>query len=369
MKQQVGACLASWMFLVSAALPQLPSGASAAEVEQGLAAMKSGKFAEAQRHFSAALKLDPSQVEVRADLGLAYYASHQYEQAIAEFNQALRLNSSLAIAKAFLPLSQAARGDCAEATAGLEREFASHPDPKLRRTLGLSLERCADLAGNEREAVEVSQKLLAAYPDDPDVLYSAGQLYGKLSSEIYLKLMKVAPYSARSYQVMGAGVAADGNWKAALDAYRHAIQLDPSLAGVHLEIAILLLIHSTEPDAWQQGLRELQQELQVDPTSAQAEYEIGEVYRKHGRLEEAVAAFRHALEFDSSAPAVRVGMAKALLQLGRKTEALSILEPAAKTHPEDPAVHFLLAQVYRELGRTAEAAQEEAEFNKLKRPE
>jgi Flp pilus assembly protein TadD len=52
--------------------------------------------------------------------------------------------------------------------------------------------------------------------------------------------------------------------------------------------------------------------------------------------------------------------------LGQKTEALSALEPAAKTDPDDPSVHFLLAQIYRELGRAAEAAQEEAEFKRLK---
>jgi tetratricopeptide (TPR) repeat protein len=236
----------------------------------------------------------------------------------------------------------------------------------LRRMLGLSLERCADQQGNRMEAVQVTQKLLAAYPDDPDVLFAAGQLYGKLSSEIYLKLMKVAPKSAQSYQVMASFAATDGNWKGAVDAYRQALKLDPTLADVHLQIAVLLLTNSTDADAWKEALTELQQDLKVDPRSAQAEYEIGEVYRKHGQLEDAVVTFRQALEFNPSATPVRLGLAKALLQLGRKTEALSALEPAAKTDPDDASVHFLLAQTYRDLGRTSEAAREEAEFNRLK---
>ncbi len=249
---------------------------------------------------------------------------------------------------------------------GLVREFASNSDPKLRRILGLSLERCADQQGNEMESLQVTQKLVAAYPNDPDVLYAAGQLYGKVSTELYLKLMKVAPKSARSFQVMGSVAATDGNWKAALDAYRQAVTLDPSLVGVHLQIAILLLTNSPDADAWQQALPELQQELRLDPRSAQAEYEIGEIYRKHGQLDDAVTTFRQALEFNPSATPVRLGLAKALLQLGRKTEALSALEPAAKTDPEDPSVHFLLARIYRDLGRAAEAAHEEAEFKRLK---
>jgi len=366
MKQQVASCLSFLLLLASVAFSQQPSPTIMAEVQQGLAAMKSGDFSAAERHFSAALKLDPGVAEVRANLGLAYYADHQYDKAIAEFKEALRRNSSLVTAKSFLPLSQAAMGNCSAAMTGLEREFASNRDPKLRRMLGLSLARCTDQEGNRMEADQITQKLLAAYPDDPDVLYAAGQLYGRLSSEIYLKLMKVAPKSARSFQVMGSFAATDGNWKAAVDAYRQAVKLDPTLVGVHLQIAILLLTNSPDADAWQQALTELRQELKVDPRSAQAEYEIGEIYRKHGQLNEAVAAFRQALEFNSSATPVRLGLAKALLQLGQKTAALSALEPAAKTDPDDPSVHFLLAQIYRDLGRTSEAAQEEAEFKRLK---
>jgi len=366
MKQRVAGCISFLFFLCSVAFPQQPLPTIRAELEQGLAALKSGDLSAAEQHFSAALKLDPNLAEARANLGLAYYTDHQYDKAISEFKEALRFSPSLVTARAFLPLSQAAKGDCSDAMRSLEREFASNSDPKLRRTIGLSLEGCADREGNRMEAAQVTQKLLATYPDDPDVLYAAGQLYGKLSSEIYLKLMKVAPNSARSFQVMGSVSATDGNWKAAVDAYRQALKLDPTLVGVHLQIAVLLLTNSPDADAWQQALPELQEELKVDPRSAQAEYEIGEIYRKHGQLDEATATFRQALEFNPSATPVRLGLAKALLQSGRKAEALSVLQPAAKTDPDDPSVHFLLAQTYRELGRTSEAAQEEAEFKRLK---
>jgi Flp pilus assembly protein TadD len=144
MKQQVAACLSSLFLLVSIALSQQSSPAIRAEVQQGLAALQSGDFTGAEQHFSAALKLDPNLAEVHANLGLAYYSDHQYSKAISEFKEAHRLNSSLASPKAFLPLSQAATGDCPGAMTGLEREFATNSDPTLRRTLGLSLEACAD---------------------------------------------------------------------------------------------------------------------------------------------------------------------------------------------------------------------------------
>jgi len=351
-----------FLFLLPAlAFPQKPEVEG--EVEQGMEALKRGNFAAAEQHLSAALKIDPTLAEVRANLGLAYYVGHQYREAITEFEEALRRDASVQTAKSFLPLSLAAVGDCEKALPGLEQEFASNADAKLRRILGLSLERCALGTGKESEADQVAQKLLASYPDDPDVLYAAGQLYGRLSSETYLKLMKVAPNSARTYQVMASVAASDGNWKGAVDAYRHALKLEPTLQGAHLQIAVLLVTHSQEPDAWRQALTELNEELKVDPTSAQAEYEMGEVYRKHAQLEPAVAAFRRALQLDPAAVPARLGLAKALRQLERKREALEALEPARDT--DDPGVHFLLAQIYRDLGRVAEAQEEEAKFKKL----
>ncbi len=102
----------------------------------------------------------------------------------------------------------------------------------MRRVLGLSLHRCLFHTGNQAEADHVVQELLARYPDDVDVLYEAGQLYGKLSSQIYLHLMEVAPHTALGYQLTGEVASTEGNWQAAIDAYRQALKLEPSLAGL-----------------------------------------------------------------------------------------------------------------------------------------
>lgn len=363
-----GLALFSLLFLSASVVAQTSSTAQA-EVQQGSEAFQRGDFAGAEQHFSAALKSDPNlpdAAQVEANLGLAYYADHQFAKAVDAFQQALKRDPSIELAKGFLPVSQAAEDDCAAAMPGLDREFGSNPDVKLRRILGLSLERCAAEAGDEMKADAVTQKLLAAYPDDPDVLYTAGQLYGRLSSEVNLRLMKAAPNSPRTYQLMASVAAADGNWEGAIDAYRKALHLQPGLQGAHLQIAILTLMHSADPNAWHQAIVDLNEELKIDPTSAEAEYEIGEAYRKHDQLEPAVTAFRKALALEPSAVPTRLGLAKALRQLGRKSEALTALEPARQSAPDDPDVHFVLAQIYRDLGQTAEAQKEMAAFQRLR---
>jgi cytochrome c-type biogenesis protein CcmH/NrfG len=148
-------------------------------------------------------------------------------------------------------------------------------------------------------------------------------------------------------------------------AYRQAIRLDPSLQGVRLDLAIQLLTHSSDPNAWKEGLGELKEELKINPSSAEAHYEIGEIYRKHGEPQEASAAFQHALELRPNFVEARIGLAKVFRQQGHMQQAAAILEPVRKASSDNAALHFLLAQIYRDLGRVAEAQQEERAFKQI----
>lgn len=361
------------LVLYLAGSPGAPSfGAQAqasasAMVQQGLAALQANRFSEAEGDFSAALKANPHWPEVRADLGVAYYADHKFPQAIDAFEQALKENPALQTPKLLLPLSLAAAGRCEEAEAGLRTEFAASSDVRLRRVSGLSLQRCLIQDNKLNDADAATQKLLEKYPNDPDVLYEAGQFYAKLSSSIDLRLMHVEPHAPRTYQLMGNVASAQGNWDEAIHAYRQALQADPALQGVHLKIAVLLLTHSPDPNAWRQALTDLNDELRVDPGNAEVEYEIGEVYRKHDQPQPAVAAFQESLARDPNAIPTRIGLAKALQQLGKKRQALATLLPAEQANPSDPSVRFLLAQIYRGLGDASHANLEEAAFERLQK--
>jgi|YelNatPaOPRAMG01_1025707.scaffolds.fasta_scaffold40259_2 tetratricopeptide (TPR) repeat protein len=359
--------LLSLLLVATQVFPHQVDRTAASEAQAGALALKQGDITAAEQHFKAALKIDPTLAEVRANLGLAYYAEHNYQLAISQFRAALKQDPALQTPKAFLPLSLAAAGNCKEAMSDLSREFDFTSSKRLRRMVGLSLVRCRMQTGDSTDAVELVARLEADYPNDPDVLYVAGQLYGRLSNEAYMRLTKVAPHSARTYQVMASVAAANGDWQDAIGAYRQALRVDPELPDAHLQIAILMLTHSHKPDSWQEAVAELKEELKVDPASAQAEYEIGEAYRKHGRMNEAVEAFDRSLQLDPAAVPTRIGLAKALQTLGKKQEAIDTLLVAKETAPGDPDVHFLLAQLYRAVGQQAEARSELEAFERLKK--
>lgn len=365
----------SWLafcvgFLITTAFPAQQSNPEIqAEIQRGVQALEQGNFSAAEQHFSQVLITDPNQVEVRANLGLAYYVDRKYSEAVDAFQLVLKQSPSVRTAQTFLPLALAAVERCEEAIPGLRKEFSSNPDLKLRRVLGLSLQRCLLQSGKQAEADQAMQELLAKYPDDVDVLYEAGQMYAKLSSQIYLRLMKIAPHSARGFQVMGLVAASEGNWQKAVDAYRQAIRLDPNIPGLHLDLAVQLLLHSPDPNAWEQALLELNKELKIHPASAETYYEVGEVYRKHDQPEKAIAALREAVRLRPGLVEARLGLAKTLRQQNQKQEALAVLEPAREAEPDNTAVHFLLAQLYHDLSRPSDARREEEAFRKLQEEE
>lgn len=366
MKVIICCCIALGLVYSVAVGAQVPSSVHT-EVENGLAAMRNGNFAQAEVHFANALKADSSLASVRANLGLAYYADHQYSKAIRELRLALKQDPSLDSAKMILPMSLAAVNLCAEAEPGLEKIFASTPKVEFQRMAGLNLQRCLFDEGKEIEANRITQELLHRFPDDPDVLYEAGQSYGKLSSSIYRHLMRSGPTSARAYQVKGDVADSIGKWQEAIVLYREALKRQPILHDVHLKIAVLLLAHSTDPGTLQEVLHELREELQVNPGSAKAEYEIGEAYRTHNQPQKAIPALQTSILWDPNAVPTRISLAKALRQTGRRSEALEVLKPAERVDPKDPSIHYLLAQIYREIGNTTLAARELATFKSLQK--
>ena len=347
-------------------LAQQSSAAVESEVHQGKLAFQKNDFKSAEEHFAKALKADPGLVEVRSLLARACYYDHKYSQAIQQYRKVVQSKPSIQGVEPYRSLSMAAIGECTQAIPGLKSEFDSKLAPDLRRVVGLSLQGCLQNKGDVVEADTVTRQLLELFPKDPDVLYQAGQMYGKLSSSLYLRLVKVAPHSARGYQVLGDAAASDGRWKDAIAAYRKATQADPSIPDIHFHLAVLLAQYSSEPDAWKEALDELNKEIAIAPRNPTAEYEIAMIWHKHNQADKAVAALRRALDVAPSFVEGRLALAKMLSEQNQKREALQVLEPALKTAPNNPSVRYMLARLYMQLGQTAAAKREEAAFQRLR---
>src|SRR5207245_941329 len=81
--------------------------------------------------------------------------------------------------------------------------------------------------------------------------------------------------------------------------------------------------------------KEFAQELQVDPTNANAAYELGEIRRRARQFDMAEELFELALKYDPDFQEAHVGLARVLLALDKPEAALVHLKSAIALRPED----------------------------------
>ena len=364
-------CLTVMCLLTLGAGPVLPQAPDTSVVErysdEAQRALADGRYPEAEAAFEKLRALEPQVAEIHANLGLIYFEERKFEQAVAALRQALKLKPNLAKTDSLLAMSLSELGHYSEALPGLEKGFRRSTDPEIKRMCGLHLERAYTGLEQHGKAVEVAQQLDRLYPDDPEVLYHSGRIYGNYAYLTMGKLVKVAPNSSWRHQAMAEAYESQGNG-AAIDEYREVLKLDPQRPGIHYRLGRTLLARSLKNGSAEdaaEALREFQKELEFDPTNANAAYEIGEAHRKAGDLDSAQQFFELALKSYPDFAEAQLGLSAVLRAKNQPAEALPHLEKAIAVDPENEVAWYRLSQVQRELGNSAEQQKALAEFRRL----
>ena len=340
---------------------------------EGERALAEGRYADAEKAYETLRKLSPGTGEVHARLGLIYFQQGKFAEAIPPLREALRLKPTLPKVDALLAMSLSELGKYDEALPVLTKAFSQSADPVLRRMAGLHLQRAYTGLKRDRDAVDVALRLSSLYPDDPEVLYHSGRLFANFAYLQTMKLATVAPDSVWLHQAAGEANESQGLYDAALREYRQVLTAAPRRPGIHFRIGRVLLQRSNGDTATAETLadagearKEFEAELALDPTNANAAYELAEMHRKAGELEPARKLFEQAVSHYPTFEQALVGLGRTLVALDRPAEALPHLQAALKGNPENEVAHFQAAQAYRALGNSADQEKELAEFNRLR---
>ena len=324
--------------------------------------MRQGDFTSAIQGFERLTKLAPGIAEFHANLGMAYYSGRKFRDALAPCRQALKLKPTLTAARYFLGISLAESGQCRDALAYLEKDYPRLPDPQLKQVMGTNALRCAMATGQPDKAVDFARWLNRDFPDDPDVLYLSALLYSELSTRASQRLLRTAPASIQAHQFNAEVLEIQGKVADASEEYRKVLSLNPRLPGIHLRLGRLLLAGERGSTTFDEARREFAEELQIDPGSSGAEYELGEMARQARQWSEAIERFGRAAKLDPGLVEALIGLGKSLVSANRAEEAVAPLEAAVKLAPDNPVAHYQLSFAYRRLGREEEAKRELAVY-------
>jgi len=352
--------------------PAVAQSSSSAAVEQfseaGQRALAEGNYPAAEEAFEKLKTLEPNVAEIHANLGLIYYQEGKYDKAVPSLRQALKLKPSLTKTESLLAMSLSELGEYKEALPGLEKGFHHSNDTQIKRMCGLQLERAYLGLQLDRKAVETALEMDRLYPNDPEVLYHNGKVFGNFAYLSMRRLVEVAPSSVWRHQGAGEAQESQGAYAAAIGEYRQVLATDPQRPGIHYRIGRVLLARSQQTNSAEDAtsaMREFEQELALDPTNANAAYEIAEMHRKAGRFADAQKYFEGAIQRYPDFEEAHVGLAGALLGLQKNQEALRELNSAIALNSSDEVAWYRLSQVQRALGNDAERQKALAEYQRL----
>jgi tetratricopeptide (TPR) repeat protein len=337
--------------------------------KEGERALAEGRYADAQKAYETLRQLSPNTGEVHARLGLIYFQQGKFADAVPALRQAIRLKPGLPRVDALLGMSLSELGQYEEALPAVTKAFSQSDDPVLRRMAGLHLQRIYTGLGRDQDAVEVALRLSRLHPDDPEVLYHSGRLFANLAYLQTMKLATVAPESVWLHLAAGEANESQALYNAALREYREVLAKTPRRPGVHFRIGRVLLARAASESSTDDVLearKAFEEELAVDPTNANAAYELAEMDRKAGEFESARKRFEEAVANYPAFEQALVGLGRTLVALGRPAEALPHLKAALKSNPEDHIAYYQIAQAYRALGNIAEQEKALAEFHRVR---
>lgn len=253
----------------------------------------------------------------------------------------------------------AENGHCVEALPALRKSLGQLKDKELRRKVSLNGVRCAMTLRQTDSALTFLSVLSREFPNDPDALYAAIHAYSDLSTISSQELARNAPSSFQAHELLAESYESQEKWQDAEKEYRRILKEDPKVPGIHFRLGRLLLSKPNPgPEIANEAKQEFEQELQIDPSNAGAEYVLGELARQSQQWDDAVEHFSRAAKLDPNFGEAFLGLGSVLVSQRKYAEAIPPLEKAAKLDPQNAAAHYHLALAYSRTGRKEDGDRE-----------
>jgi tetratricopeptide (TPR) repeat protein len=255
----------------------------------------------------------------------------------------------------------AENGHCTEALPLLKKSIRQVADKDLKKRLGLDGVHCAMTHNQPYDSLDFLSVLSRDFPRDPEVLYAATHAYSDLSLRASQDLAREAPFSYQVHLLNAEALELQGKWDEAAAEYRRILEINPFLPGIHARLGRALISKpQPSPDAVQQAKKNFEEELEIDPKNASAEYVLGELAKDDNDSSAAIRHFSRATKLDTTFAEAYLGLGTALVSAKRFSEAVAPLETYEKLAPDSPTGHFQLALAYAGVGRKDDANREAA---------
>jgi len=313
----------------------------------------------------AALAIDPSNLQSRANLGVLLFFHGNYDQALPLLQAVVAANPDLWKIQSLLGIAERKTGDDHQGRIDLETAFPHIDETKLKIDVGLQLIESYTATGELDKASALITQLLALKPTDPELLYAAYRIHSNMMAEDLLSLSLAAPDSAQLHQAIAHELQRTHDLEGTIRNLRQALALDPNLPGIHFELAEAL--HASDDQRLHtEAVQQYKLAVQTNPTDPKAATRLGDIEVEMGDLDAAEKNYQKALKLQPNSPDAKIGMANVLTEKGDPAAAAPLLEQVIAADPSNYLAHFRLSTVYRKLHRPDDVKRELDAYTKYK---
>lgn len=349
---------------------QAGATSAAAHEARGVALLGLGRAPDADAAFRKALELEPKRTSARAGLASALVAENKAGEAVAEARKATEADPKSGEAFATLGAALIAEnsnnwsGAIAEAQQGA---FLNHKSPVIQTIVGRLFEANNDLeqaAAAYRKAVEVdpgyapalvalvkiqerkgdldaalagAKKVAADAPQSGEAQLQLGRILLRKNdfdgaAAALGKAAQLSPGSAEAHAYLGTAYQYVRKTPEATAEYKKAVELAPSNLDYRTTYGLLLGIAGQ----YEQGAAELKKVIASPGYKDEAAYiNLGWIYRnaKPAQAEEAVAAYKKALEIDPKSVQAALGLGWAYSYSKSYDESIAAFQKALQIDP------------------------------------
>ena len=427
-KAWMAAALAAILLFAQASPDWVPS------FQEAAAGLQHGDVAGAGARFESLWKAYPADPSLAVSIGAVLDAAGHHGEAVSWYQKALAVKPGYEPALNDLALNCAARGELPRA-AGLLRDVV-HANPQNARAwynLGLIEVRLASW----REAANAFRRAgEGAPPPAPPRQITLAEATALFHARDYAAVVEVVSRGAPTDDaavllLRGSAQALAGDLPGAVNTLQKSANLFPDNVQTYYRLALVFMQGHRDreaQDVLDAGLKQIPnaplllyadgllkevagqygeavawaaKSLEANPKQPEVQAFLGRVYAESGQMDEALKAYRRALEMPAAGIDIGVSLAELLIRLGDLHAAETQLSELARASPDNPVVergqgalfraeekyplaeqylrrsirhnprdaraHFVLAEVLRLTGRDDDARKELAIYYEQKK--
>lgn len=235
-------------------------------------------------------------------------------------------------------------------------------------------------AGRFDAAIEHLHRAVEIQPSNAAYLINLGTAFAgqkRLDDAIscFRRALELTPEIADAHNNLGVALQQQGQLDEAVASYRRALELRPEFADAHKNLAnALSTVAATRAPIEKavgyfidsgielriqgkvdEAIACYRRALEQNPGSMEAHYNLGEALQAQGKLDSAAASYRRALELSPDYSAAHNNLGNVLRDQGKLPEAHASFCRALELKPESVVAHINLGNVLRDLDRPEEA--------------